>query len=100
MASSKLRAIIVGGGIAGLTLANALEKAGFDYVLLERLEEIAPRVGAFVGITVNGLRILDQLGCYEAIEDNNASIEMLYNRSWKDGSFVRGIDALIRDRKR
>lgn len=29
------RVIIVGAGFAGLTLANALERAGIDYLLLE-----------------------------------------------------------------
>ncbi|KPM36548.1 hypothetical protein AK830_g10022 [Neonectria ditissima] len=58
--------IIVGGSVAGLSLANMLEKAGIDYVLLEGYSEIAPQVGASIGLLPNGLRILDQLGCYEA----------------------------------
>ncbi|KAG9665381.1 FAD/NAD(P)-binding domain-containing protein, partial [Aureobasidium melanogenum] len=49
-----LKVIIAGGGIAGLTLANALEQANVDYVLLERRNEIAPQVGASIGILANG----------------------------------------------
>ncbi|KAF4334071.1 FAD NAD(P)-binding domain protein [Fusarium beomiforme] len=44
------RVIIAGGGVAGLTLANALEQANIDYVLLERRDTIAPQVGASIGI--------------------------------------------------
>ena len=61
------RVIISGGGIAGLSLANALQHAGIDYVLLESRTEIAPQVGASIGMMPNGSRILDQLGCYDEI---------------------------------
>lgn len=37
------------------------------YVLLEAYPEIAPQLGASIGLLPNGLRILDQLGCYESI---------------------------------
>ena len=68
--TSTFRVIIVGGGIAGLTLANSLERAGVDYVLLERRGELAPQVGASIWLLPNGLRILDQLGVYDEIESN------------------------------
>ena len=61
------RVIISGGGIAGLSLANALQHAGIDYVLLEARSVIAPQVGASIGMLPNGSRILDQLGCYDEI---------------------------------
>jgi 2-polyprenyl-6-methoxyphenol hydroxylase-like FAD-dependent oxidoreductase len=71
MASStnpkQFRVIIAGGGIAGLTLANALQRADIDYLLLERRPEIAPQVGASIGIMPNGARILDQIDCYDDI---------------------------------
>lgn len=59
--------IIVGGGIAGLTLANMLEKFEIDYILLEARDNIAPAVGASIGLFPNGLLILDQIGCYEPV---------------------------------
>lgn len=70
------RVIIVGGGLAGLTLANALEQAGVQYVLLEARDDLAPNVGASMGIMSNGSRILDQLGCYDAIA------ELAYGIKW------------------
>jgi 2-polyprenyl-6-methoxyphenol hydroxylase-like FAD-dependent oxidoreductase len=48
--TSTFRVIIAGGGIAGLTLANALERAGINFVLLEGRSEIAPQVGASIGM--------------------------------------------------
>jgi heterodisulfide reductase subunit A-like polyferredoxin len=65
--SADLRVIIVGGGVLGLTLANALEKLRVDYVLLERRDEIAPKLSALIAITASGGRILDQLNCYDVI---------------------------------
>ncbi|ERF72896.1 hypothetical protein EPUS_08704 [Endocarpon pusillum Z07020] len=64
-----LKVIIVGGSVAGLTLAHCLYRAGIDYVVLEAREDIAPKQGASIGIFANGARILDQLGIYGEIEE-------------------------------
>jgi 2-polyprenyl-6-methoxyphenol hydroxylase-like FAD-dependent oxidoreductase len=53
----QFRVIIAGGGVAGLTLANALEQAGVDYILLERQEEIAPCYGLSIAAEPNGSRV-------------------------------------------
>ncbi|KAK3294210.1 uncharacterized protein B0H64DRAFT_418187 [Chaetomium fimeti] len=66
--SGRFRVVIVGAGVAGLTLANALEQANVDYVLLERRSEVAPQIGASIGMFPNGARILDQLGVWGAVE--------------------------------
>ncbi|KAH7198967.1 uncharacterized protein B0J16DRAFT_360567 [Fusarium flagelliforme] len=63
------KVIIVGGSVSGLSVANMLERFDIDYVLLEGYPNIAPQVGASIGILPNGFRILDQLGCYEPILD-------------------------------
>ncbi|OJI96505.1 hypothetical protein ASPVEDRAFT_872267 [Aspergillus versicolor CBS 583.65] len=62
--------IIVGGSIAGLTLAHCLSKIGVDYVILEKRQQIAPQEGASIGILPHGGRILDQLGLFNAIQRN------------------------------
>ncbi|KAF2621246.1 FAD binding domain-containing protein [Macroventuria anomochaeta] len=79
-ASGGFRVIIAGGGISGLTLANALEKAGIEYVLLEARDIIAPKVGASIGFFQNGGRILDQLGCLEAIEKDSCALHRTRSR--------------------
>ncbi|PYH97264.1 FAD/NAD(P)-binding domain-containing protein [Aspergillus ellipticus CBS 707.79] len=68
MPSHPFRVLIVGGGIAGLTLANALQHAGVDFLVLEGRSEIAPQLGASIGLAPNGSRILDQLFCYDDLE--------------------------------
>ncbi|KAL1873344.1 hypothetical protein Plec18167_006394 [Paecilomyces lecythidis] len=67
MASKNFKVIIVGGSIAGLSIALMLEKNGIDFVVLEGYPDIAPQVGASIGVLPNGLRVLDQLGCYEKV---------------------------------
>lgn len=64
----RFRVIIVGGGITGLTLANSLQHAGVEFLVLETRSEVAPQVGASIGLAPNGSRILDQLFCYEDME--------------------------------
>lgn len=61
------RVLIAGGSIAGLTLANILDKIGIDFLVLEKYKNIAPDVGASIGIFPTGFRILDQIGCHDAI---------------------------------
>ncbi|KAF4438475.1 FAD binding domain [Fusarium albosuccineum] len=64
-----LKLIIVGASITGLSLANMIEELSLDieFVVLEAYPRIAPQVGASIGLLPNGLRILDQLGCYGRI---------------------------------
>ncbi|KAI0853831.1 putative monooxygenase [Daldinia vernicosa] len=79
----EFKVIIVGGGIAGLTLANMLERFGLNYILLESHSEIAPQVGASIGLFPNGLRILDQLGCYEQI------LEIFQGKDFTERTYIR-----------
>lgn len=55
--------------MSGLSLANMLEKFDIEYILLEAHQEIAPQLGASMGLLPGGLRILDQLGCYDRIRE-------------------------------
>jgi 2-polyprenyl-6-methoxyphenol hydroxylase-like FAD-dependent oxidoreductase len=66
--NTDFKVIIAGGGIGGLTLAILLEKFQIDYLILEAHDDIAPPVGASIGMMPNGLLILDQLGCYDAVK--------------------------------
>ncbi|KAE8138527.1 hypothetical protein BDV38DRAFT_281836 [Aspergillus pseudotamarii] len=59
---------IIGGGIAGMTLANILEQAGISYILWEAYHQVAPPAGASVGLMPNGLRVLDQIGILDEVE--------------------------------
>lgn len=61
------KVVIAGGSIAGLTLANLLQKADIDFVVLEAYGDFAPQVGASIGILPYGGRILDQIGVFKEI---------------------------------
>jgi 2-polyprenyl-6-methoxyphenol hydroxylase-like FAD-dependent oxidoreductase len=63
------KVLIAGGSVAGLALANMLEKIGIEYLVLEKYNNIAPNLGASIGIFPNGFRILDQIGCFDAIAE-------------------------------
>ncbi|KIX00081.1 uncharacterized protein Z518_10218 [Rhinocladiella mackenziei CBS 650.93] len=67
MAKSDFKVVIAGGSITGLTLANMLQLYNIDFVVLESYPDIAPQVGASIGILPHGNRILDQLGLYQKI---------------------------------
>ncbi|KAK1710004.1 uncharacterized protein BDZ83DRAFT_757651 [Colletotrichum acutatum] len=85
-----LKIIIVGGSISGLSLANMLERFDIEYILLERHSIIAPQLGASIGLLPSGLRILDQLGCYEKIRKAagdvyyRTSMRLFSGKTWTD----------------
>jgi 2-polyprenyl-6-methoxyphenol hydroxylase-like FAD-dependent oxidoreductase len=81
------RVIIAGGGIAGLTLANCLQHANIDYILLERRDVVNPDVGASIGLAPNGARILDQMGCYDDIEEFGPPFTEIADH-WADGNYI------------
>lgn len=88
MSESKFRVLIVGGSVTGLTIANMLERAGIDYLVLEAYNEIAPQIGASIGLVASGLRILDQLGCAKDLIDLvDMPLENMFMRNG-DGSLI------------
>lgn len=82
--------LIVGGSVSGLSLALMLEHFGIDYLLLEAHSTVAPQLGASLGLLPSGLRILDQLGCYEKIRKlagntyYNARMRLFSGEPWID----------------
>jgi len=56
-----MRILIVGGGIAGLALAVALQRHGIQADLVERRPTATPD-GAAITLHANGVRVLDELG--------------------------------------
>ena len=67
------RILIVGGGIAGLTLAKALHQQGFQAELVERSPSWQA-TGAAIQLHANGMRILHALGLDEAVEQAGAVV--------------------------
>jgi len=67
------RILIVGGGIAGLTLATALHQLGLDAVLIERNPRWDP-VGGGIAVQPNAMRVLQQLGIASDVKQAGAVI--------------------------
>jgi 2-polyprenyl-6-methoxyphenol hydroxylase-like FAD-dependent oxidoreductase len=68
------RVLIVGGGIAGLTLSAALRGGRFDVELVERAASWSP-AGAGIAMQPNGMRALRQLGIDDAVEQLGTRID-------------------------
>ncbi|EFQ32768.1 hypothetical protein CGRA01v4_09291 [Colletotrichum graminicola] len=85
---AKHQIVIVGGGITGLTLALMLQNIGIDYVLLEAYGTVTPNVGASIGLWPNGLRILEQLGCYQDILAKSQPSEITICRNAASGKRI------------
>ncbi|CCK31643.1 monooxygenase [Streptomyces davaonensis JCM 4913] len=62
------RAVVIGGGIGGLTAATALHQRGLEVTVLERAPSLEP-VGAAISLAPNSLRALDVIGLGDEIRD-------------------------------
>src|SRR5690606_10882337 len=60
------RAVVIGGGIGGLTAASALHRRGIRVTVLERAASLAP-AGAAISLAPNALRALDLIGVGDAV---------------------------------
>jgi len=77
------RILIVGAGIAGLTLAAALHQQGFRAELVER-SPTWHATGAGILLHANGMRVLQALGLGEAVEQAGAVVRRwgFFGSSW------------------
>ncbi|KAH7056950.1 hypothetical protein B0J12DRAFT_737782 [Macrophomina phaseolina] len=80
---------IIGGGVARLTLANIPEQSGISFILWKAHDRISPPAGASVGLMPNGMRILDQIGIHDALEEYIVPHDFWEHRD-ADGSFAVG----------
>ncbi|MGA5131066.1 FAD-dependent monooxygenase [Streptomyces olivoreticuli] len=62
----ELRAVVIGGGIGGLTAAAALHHGGWTVTVLERAAALEP-VGAGIALAANALRAFDTFGAGDAV---------------------------------
>ncbi len=60
------KAIIVGGGIGGLTAAIALRRVGVDAAVFEKAGGLR-EIGAGISLWVNAMRALERLGLADAV---------------------------------
>lgn len=99
MAHEHYEIAIIGGGIAGLTLALLCERLGFSYILFERRDSLEGDKGAGIGLQANALRILDQLGVAEKVDAEAGTLAETY-RYDEDGNQIMRNSVLGTSRKR
>ena len=75
-----MRAVVIGGGVAGSASAIALARIGADVTVYEAYEDPAGPVGSYVSLAVNGLRALDALGCLPPVQA--AGFPVARQRMW------------------
>jgi 2-polyprenyl-6-methoxyphenol hydroxylase-like FAD-dependent oxidoreductase len=77
------RAIVIGGGIGGLTTAIALKRAGIDTVVFERTPEFK-EAGSGLHLAINAMRGLKELGLAEqVIERCGTPVERMEFRDYR-----------------
>jgi 2-polyprenyl-6-methoxyphenol hydroxylase-like FAD-dependent oxidoreductase len=94
------RVIIVGGSVSGLTLANALDRAGIDFVVLEKQNDITVQNGASIVVFPNGFAALEQLGLYEDIAKLTLPITKHNARAGPDARLFWQFDGFYLQSKR
>lgn len=70
----KMHILIIGGGIGGLTLANALQQLSVSYTLFEQAPEIC-EVGAGILLSSNAMQVIQHIGLHDRILQAGISIE-------------------------
>jgi 2-polyprenyl-6-methoxyphenol hydroxylase-like FAD-dependent oxidoreductase len=77
-----VKAIIVGGGIGGLTAAVALGGAGVEAMVFEHAEELR-EIGAGITLWANAMKALEKLGVHDALREAGAAELGGELRSWR-----------------
>ncbi|KAF9096063.1 hypothetical protein BGX27_001175 [Mortierella sp. AM989] len=86
--------LIVGAGVAGLTLAILLDQINIPYHIFERASEVKP-LGSGMAFTGNILPALEQLGIYEELKQVSKSyneVDFYDEELKKIGSFSTRLD--------
>jgi 2-polyprenyl-6-methoxyphenol hydroxylase-like FAD-dependent oxidoreductase len=83
-----MRVIVVGGGIAGLSVAIGLRQTGHEVIVLERAPRIDP-VGAGITLFANAMRALARLGVREAVAAQGATARRSAILTWKGGELTQ-----------
>ena len=90
-----MRAIIIGGGIGGLTTALALHARGVEAIVFEAVRDVRP-LGVGINLLPHAVAVLDDLGLLEALGRSGVRTkELIYfnkfgKEIWRE---PRGMDA-------
>ena len=79
----KIKAIVIGAGIGGLTVGIALKQAGYEVEIYERVRSLRP-AGAGISLWSNGIKVLNYLGLGDEIARIGGEMNRMAYRSHKD----------------
>jgi salicylate hydroxylase len=81
------RVAIIGGGIGGLTAANALSRAGIEVTVYEAAAELK-EIGAGVALHPNAMKVLRAIGVEENVRRVAGRSQWQVMRNWKTGRLI------------
>lgn len=88
----RLKVVIIGAGMGGLTAGIALRQAGFEVEICDRVKEMRP-VGAGISLWSNGVKVLNQLGLGSQIAAIGGKMELMQYRT-RTGKLLNDIDLM------
>ena len=84
-----MRILVIGGGIAGLATAIALEQAGLEPLVLEQSPRLS-EIGSGIGIQPNGIRVLKSLGAADHVLRAGVRVDTSELRRMDSGQTIFG----------
>ena len=81
------RVAIIGGGIGGLTAANALSRAGIEVAVYEAAAELQ-RDRAGVALHPNAMKVLRAIGVEDSVRQVAGRSQWQVMRNWKTGRVI------------
>ena len=81
------RVAIIGGGIGGLTAANALSRAGIETAVYEAAAELR-EIGAGVALHPNAMKVLRAIGVEDGVRTVAGRSQWQVMRNWKTGRVI------------
>ncbi|MEM7064659.1 MAG: FAD-dependent urate hydroxylase HpxO [Cyanobacteria bacterium P01_B01_bin.77] len=85
----KLKVIVVGAGMGGLTTALAMRQAGYDVEIYDRVQALRP-AGAGISLWSNGVKVLNRLGLGPEIAAIGGPMEHMAYYDGKTGELLTG----------
>jgi len=84
------KAVVIGGGIGGLTAATALSRAGVDAVVFERRDDLR-KINAGAGMVLwhNAVRALARIGLAEHLDPTSTPLEYAEWQTWRGRRLAR-----------
>ena len=88
----KLKVVVIGAGIGGLTAGIALSQAGYEVEVYDRVKEMRP-VGAGISLWSNGVKVLNRLGMGKQMAKIGGLMDRMEYRTMT-GELLNNIDLI------